>query len=460
MESVILGMYNAELIKIYSTPETYITLKNGTISPIYFNLRNISTNPILLDDICYYIHKALPDKSKYDVLCGIPYGGIHYATYTSIIYLNRSPYLMKRKETKKYGLKNIVDGKYSKGERCILIEDVITTGTSVLSAIKEMEQCGINIVGIIGIVDRCHGGIEMLRKKGYQITALMTIHKIISVLQQHSYLSHQVINYIHQSLEQYPKVKLSYQERLKLLKNPLAKDIFQLMYQKQTNIALSLDIPNKKQFLEILEQTAPHICILKTHINIIRKFDMKFIRKIQEMQSRHYFVILEDGKFSDIGNTFRLQLTQGIYKINNWADSVTAHGIAGKSVLDVYRKENENRIRRGITLVAQMSNQGNHITDNYTSALVSMVNQYPHTTVMGFVTQKKIAGNQYLYLTPGVSLSQTTDDMDQNYRNPAQALLNDQCDILIVGRAIYQHPDPKSEVIRLKEHSWNLFLSS
>ena len=46
---------------------------------------------------------------------------------------------------------------------------------------------------------------------------------------------------------------------------------------------------------------------------------------------------MEDGKFSDIGNTFRNQLTKGIFKIYNWADCITCHGIAGSSILEEYK---------------------------------------------------------------------------------------------------------------------------
>ena len=65
----------------------------------------------------------------------------------------------------KYGMKNNIDGKYKKGTRCILIEDVITTGSSILQTIFEMEQLGIIITKVITIVNRGNEGILNIQKK-------------------------------------------------------------------------------------------------------------------------------------------------------------------------------------------------------------------------------------------------------------------------------------------------------
>ena len=104
--------------------------------------------------------------------------------------------------------------------------------------------------------------------------------------------------------------------------NNLGKEILNLIIVKETNLCLSLDITDKEKFLNILEETAEYICILKTHINTLNDFDYHFIEAILDLQKKYKFFIMEDGKFSDIGNTFRNQLTSGIFKINNWANCI------------------------------------------------------------------------------------------------------------------------------------------
>jgi orotidine 5'-phosphate decarboxylase subfamily 1 len=302
---------------------------------------------------------------------------------------------------------------------------------------------------------------------------LLTVHEILNTLERKKLITQTTVSNVCKYIEDNhisnlelmtaeSKIeknrRLSYNVRLSALRNPLAREVFKLMYEKKTNVALSLDVPNKKLFLSILKQVAPHICMLKTHINIIDDFDEDFIKEIRSLQSKFKFFIMEDGKFCDIGNTLQYQLTGGIYKINNWANSVTAHGISGKSIMGVYEKINKNATSRGLVLVAEMSNKHNLISKEYTDAVIDMVSNHSANNVMGFVSQQKIAGDEYLYLTPGVGLLSGEDNLDQRYKTPEKAIREDCCDIIIVGRAIYNSDDPLGAIIELKQRSWDSLL--
>ena len=236
--------------------------------------------------------------------------------------------------------------------------------------------------------------------------------------------------------------------------NNLGKEILNLMYEKETNLCLSLDITDKQQFLNILEETAKNICILKTHINTINDFDYQFIEDIIQIQKKYKFFIMEDGKFSDIGNTFRNQLTKGIFKINNWSDCITCHGIAGSSILQEYKDLNNENLK-GIFLVAQMSNRNNLINKEYTNNIIEL-SKY-NNTVTGFITQKHLGIKNYLYLTPGVSLKIKNDNKDQQYRTIEEAIIRDNCDIIIVGRGIIKSKNPELETEKYKSEGWEWF---
>ena len=125
IEELIISFYRSGMIKFAENESDYFTLKSGQKSPIYINLRNISTDMGLLDYVCLNLYNKnsalLSYKWNYDVLCGVPYGGINYAIYLSITFLNNHPYLIKRKEKKKHGLNNMIDGEYKQGTRCVLI---------------------------------------------------------------------------------------------------------------------------------------------------------------------------------------------------------------------------------------------------------------------------------------------------------------------------------------------------
>lgn len=251
-------------------------------------------------------------------------------------------------------------------------------------------------------------------------------------------------------------IPIKLQNRIKKLNNQLAKNIVKLIFEKKTNVALSLDVSDKKQFLNILKNVASHICILKTHINIINDFDVDFIQEIINIQNQYKFYILEDGKFSDIGNTFKKQLTEGVFKINNWANSITAHGIAGDTIIKTYQNINENNLNKGIIFVAEMSNKGNLITETYTNSIINMCNN--NKIVTGFVTQKKNLDDRYLYFTPGVSIQNSNDNIDQQYRSPKDAIFDDDCDIIIVGRGIYSSDNYIEKAIEYKLCSYAYFI--
>ena len=112
---------------------------------------------------------------------------------------------------------------------------------------------------------------------------------------------------------------------------------------------------------------------------------------------------------------------------------------------------------KGIIFVAEMSNKGNLITEKYTKQTINICKNSKNI-VLGFVSQKKIASNYYLYLTPGVSVKISNDNLDQCYRTPEEAIIRDNCDIIIVGRAIYNNNNPEKTAIQLKNRGWDCFI--
>ncbi|MFC1477551.1 orotate phosphoribosyltransferase [candidate division KSB1 bacterium] len=84
-----------------------------------------------------------------------------------------------RKKTKEHGRQKLIEGNFKKGDRVVIVEDVITTGGSIFQAIEAVESEGGTIEAVFVIVDRLQGGRENLAEKGYALHSLFTIDEIL-----------------------------------------------------------------------------------------------------------------------------------------------------------------------------------------------------------------------------------------------------------------------------------------
>lgn len=80
-----------------------------------------------------------------------------------------------RKETKEHGRKQMVEGPVVAGQRVVVVEDVVTTGGSALKAIQYVEDFGLEVVGVMAVVDRMEGGREAFESRGYALSTLFTV---------------------------------------------------------------------------------------------------------------------------------------------------------------------------------------------------------------------------------------------------------------------------------------------
>ncbi|MCH9633957.1 MAG: Orotidine 5'-phosphate decarboxylase [Chlamydiae bacterium] len=248
---------------------------------------------------------------------------------------------------------------------------------------------------------------------------------------------------------------LSFSERAEHVKHPKLKKLFHLIENKKSNLALSADIPQKKDLLELADTMGPEICILKTHIDTLNDFDSSFIKDLKALSEKHDFLLFEDRKFADIGNTVHLQYHEGIYKISSWADIINAHPIVGPGVIKGLEAKSEGTL---LLLLAQMSSKNNLMDASYQNSVLKLADTYSDS-VSGFISMKKISENpNFIHMTPGIQLEEGHDKFGQQYRTPEQAITNDQTDIIIVGRGIYGSSDPLKQAKRYKQAAWEAYL--
>ncbi|GIW93525.1 MAG: orotate phosphoribosyltransferase [Pirellulaceae bacterium] len=83
-----------------------------------------------------------------------------------------------RKEPKTHGTRNVVEGPVSPADRCVVLEDVVTTGSSSLEAIARLEAQQMRVVGIIAVVDRLEGAAQTFHERGYPFQSLLTVRDL------------------------------------------------------------------------------------------------------------------------------------------------------------------------------------------------------------------------------------------------------------------------------------------
>ena len=82
---------------------------------------------------------------------------------------------MVRKEAKGHGTNQFVEGPVKPGDTAVIVEDVVTTGGSSLTAIQRAEQFGLKVVGVLAVIDRMEGGTQAFAERGYPLRSLLTI---------------------------------------------------------------------------------------------------------------------------------------------------------------------------------------------------------------------------------------------------------------------------------------------
>ena len=161
-----------------------VTLASGKLSDIYIDVRMTSMSPEGLSQIGPLALQAIRSTGwSVDSIGGMTLGAdpIAYAiSYASSLHGPSLRAFTVRKDTKLHGTGKLIEGPFTQGDHVIIVEDVITTGSSALQAIDTVKNSGGHIQGVLALVDRKEGGREAIERQGYPVISLITIEELIS----------------------------------------------------------------------------------------------------------------------------------------------------------------------------------------------------------------------------------------------------------------------------------------
>jgi uridine monophosphate synthetase len=117
---------------------------------------------------------------KAERLAGVPYAALPIATAVSL--LSGIPMIYTRKEVKTHGLGKDVEGLWQAGERVVVIEDLITSGGSIVKSAERLRELGLIVEDVVVLIDRGQGGVQSLAEAGIRAHAVFTLPVMLDYL--------------------------------------------------------------------------------------------------------------------------------------------------------------------------------------------------------------------------------------------------------------------------------------
>ena len=148
------------------------TTRSGKKTSYYIDKYLFETKPEILKPLSEELAKLFPESSTYDRIAAPELGAVPIASLVSIV-LNK-PFIIIKKENKGYGTSKLIEGTYNENETVVMIEDVMTTGGAVLRACEIVENNGLRVKQIVGIINRQEGAEENIKKAGYKVISLIS----------------------------------------------------------------------------------------------------------------------------------------------------------------------------------------------------------------------------------------------------------------------------------------------
>ncbi|KAK7995675.1 orotidine 5'-phosphate decarboxylase PyrG [Apiospora arundinis] len=258
----------------------------------------------------------------------------------------------------------------------------------------------------------------------------------------------------------------SYQERSLHHPHPVARRLFQVAELKKSNLVISADFTESKSLLACADELGPYIAVFKTHIDIVSDFSDETVIGLKQLAKKYNFLIFEDRKLVDIGNTVQKQYHGGALRLSEWADIVNLSILGGDGIVEaldqtVTAADFPYKGERAFLLLAEMTAKGSRAVGPYTEQCVGLAPAYPNS-VIGFVSTRALTApatgaGDFVVFSTGINMSAQGDGLGQQYQTP-QSAIERGSDFVIAGRGIYASADPVATAIAYRNAGWDAYM--
>ena len=178
---------------VFLRPEQPFTWASGIKSPVYCDNRLTLTSPKVRDDIENALAKTVKEKyPEAEVLMGTSTAGIAHAAISAHILGMPMGYV--RSGAKDHGRGNQIEGKLEKGQKVVVIEDLISTGGSVIEVVNVLREAGAEVLGIVSIFTYgMKKGLERLSQANVENTSLTDFDTVAECAAETGYIKEEDI---------------------------------------------------------------------------------------------------------------------------------------------------------------------------------------------------------------------------------------------------------------------------
>lgn len=172
-------------------------LSSGKDSPYYIDLRIVPSFPHQFRKMIKALQSSISEKigfDNFDCIASVPTSGLVIASALAIETVK--PLIYIRQKPKDYGTENVIEGKIAEGSRVLLVDDVGTTGLSLLNAIKALKASKMVVTDAFTIINRFEGARELLASENVRLYEITDIVALSSILHKANLLDDEIFERI------------------------------------------------------------------------------------------------------------------------------------------------------------------------------------------------------------------------------------------------------------------------